>query len=107
MNPPIPSSERYDAALSVFCGLNEPENLRVNRKRLLGARDWAARRISNPYGVHPEALNLYYSVHEHAARWCYALSDTAKIERAVWNCLRLSQVASTIESMEAAYNEVG
>lgn len=107
MNPPIPSSERYDSALSVFCGLNEPESVRINRKRLLGARDWAARRLSNPYDVHPEALNLYRSVHEHAARWVYSLTDAEKLERAVWNCLRLSQVASVIETMEAPRNEVG
>lgn len=98
---------RYDTAIAVHVGVTEPEDRMLHRRRLLAARDWAARKLSNGEYVHPEALALYRSIHEHAGAWCFRLvvapHDVGNIERAASNCTRLAQVASAIEAMEASY----
>lgn len=99
-----PLPDRYDNSIATFVGRDEPEDRRQHRRRLLSARDWAARKISNGEYVHPEALALYRSIHDHAAAWCFKLvvseNDIGSIERAASNCVRLAQVASSIEAME-------
>jgi len=100
-------ADRYDTALSVHVGLSEPEDRRHQRRRLLSARDWAARKISNGQYVHPEALTLYRTIHDHAGAWCFRLvvskDDIGNIARAADNCVRLAQVASSIEGMETLH----
>lgn len=97
--------DSYDDAIATFVSLNEPEETRGHRRRLLKARDWSCRQLSNPRAVCGEALALYQSIQFHAARWCYALPATseerAMIGKAAANCARLAIVAGSIQSMEA------
>ena len=99
----------YDAAISTFVGLHEPDDMREHRRRLLKARDWAARQMSNPHSVHPESLPIYDALHFHAGRWCYALPTSVAerdlIARALRNCRRLGMVAGSIASMGAGCGE--
>ncbi len=62
MNMPFPAitvPDRYDAALSALVPINEPENIRKLRKRLMTARDLATTALSNPSGHTDQALSLH------------------------------------------------
>jgi hypothetical protein len=100
-------ADRYDTALSVHVGISEPEDRRHHRRRLLSARDWAARKLSNSEYVHPDAWALYRAIHDHAGAWCFRIvvstDDIGNIARAADNCVRLAQVASSIEGMETLH----
>ncbi len=102
MNMPFPAitaPDRYDAALSALVPINEPENIRKLRKRLMTARDLATRCLSNASGHTDQALGLHQIIVEVASAYVFRFQDLGDLEDAANVCLRLLCTASTLDRM--------
>ncbi len=91
--------DRYEQALLVHVPMREPPELRQMRRRLMAARDYATRALSNAYAHTDDALAVHHVVLNVASRHCFAFIGTDEIERAVRVCVSLAVAASTINQM--------
>ena len=102
MNMPFPTitaPDRYDAALSALVPINEPENIRKLRKRLMTARDLATRVLSNPEGHTDQALLLHQVILVVASAFIGRLQDIGGMEDAANLCVSLLNNASTVDRL--------
>lgn len=97
------SQDKYDARLDALLALQEPEELRTLRKRLMKAIELSAIRLSNPYrGDYVATLDRM--ILNIASEHVYKLRGTATLQGAVNLCLRLRMAATMIERMEGGYD---
>lgn len=97
------AADRYDTALPALVPLDEPENIRKLRKRLMMARDLSSVALSNPGSHTDQSLALYNVILDVSAAHVARLQDLAGLEEAANLCLRLLNSASNLDRMGASH----
>jgi hypothetical protein len=100
--PPPTAADRYDDVLAAYVPLDEPEQIRLLRKRLMTARDVATRFLSNPSRHTFNALNQYEHVLEVSSAYMYRLHDLDGMADAADLCLLLIRTASDLDLLGGA-----
>jgi hypothetical protein len=98
----VSPTDRYDAVLSVYVPLDEPQTIRLLRKRLMTARDVATRFLSNSSRHTINALNQYEHVLEVSSAYMYRLQDLGGMQDAADLCLKLIETASDLDRLGGA-----
>lgn len=95
--------DRYDSAITAFVpgyALAEDEETRLNRRRLMTARDVAAETLCHPQDHVTNALALARVMNDVAASYCYGSAED--LGNAVLICRRLMMSARTLDRMGGA-----
>lgn len=95
--------DRYDRAITAFVpnyALAEDEETRLNRRRLMTARDVAADTLCHPEDHVTNALVLARVMNDVAASYCYGSAED--LGNAVLICRRLMMSAKALDRMGGA-----
>lgn len=91
--------DRYGAALAAFVPFPEPDHVTRLRKRLMAARDYATRGLSNSEAHTVEAVSLFRVILDVSSAYVFRVYDRDCFEQAADVCLRLLSTASTLDAM--------